>query len=357
MVRPVARFVAVFILLCGSAPRAQDAGSAASGGPEENAACLECHGDPEQETDLESEEVLSLYVDREKVAKSVHADVDCTECHTDLKGKGDSHKGKPFKTKREYAVRFSEQCKECHFQNYTKTLDSVHHRQIAEGKLDAAVCTDCHGAHDTGKAAEPRSAISRACATCHDKVATVYTRSVHGAALLEKENPDVPTCTDCHRAHDIADPRGAAWRLSSPQMCGGCHTNAKMMARYGLSTDVLASYLQDFHGATTRLQAGEKDVKPVVALCTDCHGVHDITKVDDPGSKVIQANLVKTCAKCHEDATANFPGAWLSHYQPTLEKAPLVWGVQVFYQFLIPFMIGSLLLQIALHVWRVVVNR
>jgi hypothetical protein len=31
--------------------------------------------------------------------------------------------------------------------------------------------------------------------------------------------------------------------------------------------------------------------------------------------------------------------------------------VQLFYKFLIPFMIGGLVLQIALHLWRVVVNR
>ena len=64
-----------------------------------------------------------------------------------------------------------------------------------------------------------------------------------------------------------------------------------------------------------------------------------------------------TCAKCHEGATENFPAAWLSHYEPTLEKAPLVWLVKVGYMILIPFMIGGLCLQILLHLWRVVVNR
>jgi hypothetical protein len=40
-----------------------------------------------------------------------------------------------------------------------------------------------------------------------------------------------------------------------------------------------------------------------------------------------------------------------------MEKAPLVWLVQVFYRLMIPFMVGGLVLQIALHLWRVVVNR
>lgn len=319
--------------------------------------CFDCHGDKTLDTDLDSDETLSLFVDREAYGRSVHKDVECTECHVELKGKAEGHKGKPFATAREYAVKFSDQCRECHFQNYTKTLDSVHHALIAKGKLDAAVCTDCHGAHDTGRAAEPRSRISRTCANCHEKIADVYTKSVHGAALLAEENPDVPTCTDCHRAHDIVDPKAGEWRLATPQMCGSCHTNEKMMKKYELSTNVLSSYLSDFHGATTLLQKSERGGQPIVALCTDCHGVHDITKTNDPSSKVMKANLTATCRKCHSDATDNFPAAWLSHYEPTLEKAPLVFAVAAFYKLLIPFMIGSLVLQIALHLWRVVVNR
>jgi hypothetical protein len=130
-----------------------------------------------------------------------------------------------------------------------------------------------------------------------------------------------------------------------------------MMAKYKLSTKVLSSYLQDFHGATIELQKGAGGGKPLTALCTDCHGIHDISKVDAPNSKVMQANLVETCRACHPTASADFPAAWLSHYEPTLKRAPLVYLVGLFYKFLIPFIIGSLILQIALHLWRVVVNR
>jgi len=95
----------------------------------------------------------------------------------------------------------------------------------------------------------------------------------------------------------------------------------------------------------------------VVALCIDCHGVHDITKTDAPNSAVIKANVAKTCQKCHAGASQNFSSAWLSHYEPTLESAPLVYAVKISYYLLIPFMIGGLVLQILLHLWRVVVNR
>jgi cytochrome c553 len=326
--------------------------------PEENVACLECHGDSTQDAELPSGEILSMYTDKEVLKKSVHFDLDCTECHVDLKGQGNKHKDNPLPTVRDFAIQYSEQCKDCHFKNYTKSLDGVHHKSLAKGeKKDAAVCVDCHGSHNIGKANEPRSRIAKACARCHEKEAKAYAKSVHGAALLDEENPDVPTCADCHRAHDILDPKASQTRLDSPQMCGTCHTDEKMMAKYKLSTAVLSSYLSDFHGATTLLQKGAEGQQPVVALCTDCHGIHDITKVKDPDSKVIQANLVKTCQKCHKDATDNFPTSWLSHYEPSFTKAPLVYAVKLLYAVLIPFMIGSLVLQIALHLWRIVVNR
>ena len=72
---------------------------------------------------------------------------------------------------------------------------------------------------------------------------------------------------------------------------------------------------------------------------------------------MLQANLQKTCAKCHPGAPKNFTGAWLSHYQPSPKRAPLVWAVGVFYKIFIPFLIGGLVLQILLHLWRVMVNR
>ncbi len=325
--------------------------------PEESAECLGCHKDRELDIELQDGKLQSMYVDAAALGASIHAKLGCSDCHSDLKGKTNGHDERPFRNQRHLAQVYSEQCKQCHFANYTRTLDGVHHALIAKGNERPAMCVDCHGAHDVSSASKPRSKVSRTCARCHEEIATRYAKSVHGKALLDDENPDVPTCTDCHRAHDIADPRTSAWRLKMPQMCGNCHSDGKMMAKYGLSTNVLATYLADFHGSTALLQQGDKDARAFVALCTDCHGVHDIVKVKGPRSQVIAANLVKTCQKCHTEATAGFQSAWMSHYEPTWEKAPLVYAVKAGYAVLIPFMITGLLLQIFLHLWRVVVNR
>jgi predicted CXXCH cytochrome family protein len=318
--------------------------------------CLSCHGDPQMAVTLPSGETRGLGVDRDVFARSVHGDkLACTDCHPGMAEI--PHPPRPFKTKREFTIAYYEACKRCHFANYSQTLDSVHQAAVARGDVTAPVCVDCHGAHDITPPDRPRTRISQTCASCHEGVSLTYAKSVHGRALTGN-NADVPTCTDCHRAHDVAGPQEPGWRLRSPELCGSCHASESMMRKYGISTNVMRTYVADFHGMTASLQK-KREVQggAVVALCIDCHGVHDITRADAKGSAVMQANLLRTCQRCHPGATQNFSSAWLSHYEPTFEKAPMVYAVRIGYLVLIPFMIGGLVLQILLHLWRVVVNR
>jgi predicted CXXCH cytochrome family protein len=329
-----------------------------AGNPQDLDTCLSCHSDHSMSVTLPDGETRSLFIDRSVFEKSVHGGkLGCVDCHSDMTEI--PHAARPFKTRREFTIAYYEACKRCHFANYSKTLDSVHYQSIARGDRMAPTCVDCHGAHGVTPPGQPRSKISQTCATCHSGVSATYARSVHGRALIEDRSADVPTCTDCHRSHDIAGPHAPGWRLKSPELCGGCHANAAMMKKYKLSTAVTSTYLADFHGVTASLQkkGGVPEGGRVAALCIDCHGVHDITTTRGNGSRVMKANLVRTCQKCHPGATTSFSAAWMSHYEPTLQKAPMVYAVRIGYMILIPFMIGGLVLQILLHLWRVVVNR
>lgn len=317
--------------------------------------CLSCHADRDLAVALPSGETRSLYVDIDAFRASVHGNkLSCTDCHQDMTEV--PHASRPFNTLREFTVAYYEQCKRCHFANYTKTLDSVHYQALARGDRTAPLCVDCHGAHDVRDSRAAGSRVSNTCTKCHVGVSAVYAKSVHGKAA--ETNADVPACTDCHKSHDVSGPRTANWQQHIPELCSNCHSNKTLMDKYGLSSVVNQTYVADFHGMTASLRkdTGQQGAS-VVALCTDCHGVHDITKVDAPDSRVLRTNLVKTCARCHEGASDNFPAAWMSHYEPTWDKAPMVFGVQTFYDILIPFMMVGLLLQILLHFWRVVVNR
>jgi hypothetical protein len=72
---------------------------------------------------------------------------------------------------------------------------------------------------------------------------------------------------------------------------------------------------------------------------------------------VVRANLVKRCQQCHAQATRNFPDAWLSHYEPSLKQAPLVFMINLLYTVFLPILVVGLILQILLHAWRYAVNR
>ena len=153
-------------------------------------------------------------------------------------------------------------------------------------------CTACHPGNQVyphepfkGQVARElnRSIVQQRCAACHAELFAKYKESVHGKALLEEGNLDVPSCTDCHGIHNMRDPETVLFRVDSPDTCSKCHSDAKLMGKYGISPNVSKTYLADFHGTTVRL--GRKEGTPEIgvykAVCYDCHGIHDIKKTDD----------------------------------------------------------------------------
>ncbi len=318
--------------------------------------CLSCHSDPGLSMTFPNGEALSLQVDAAKFETSVHGSrLDCLDCHQ--RNRDYPHPPTTVRNRRDYARAEYETCKRCHFENYTRSLDSIHFDAMAAGDANAAICTDCHGAHTVTSLKESRVEIARTCSTCHREIYDSYAQSVHGAALIDN-NPDVPDCITCHGVHDIVSATTPAFRRGSVLLCAKCHADEKLMDKYGISSNVFKTYLDDFHGKTVGFYQDESpEVWPDVAVCSDCHGVHDIKAVSDPESSVVKQNLVTTCRRCHSDATTNFPSAWLSHYEPSIDKAPIVFFVVQYYRLLIPMMVVGLGLNVALDLWRLARNR
>ena len=222
---------------------------------------------------------------------------------------------------------------------------------------------DCHGPHTMPRYNDPvtredlpeaRLSIPQTCAKCHLAIYEKYAQSVHGAALTDEQNLDVPTCIDCHGVHDIQDPNSSVFRLQSPSMCAKCHTDEEKMAKYGLSTYVMSSYVSDFHGTTVMLfDEQTPDSETNKAVCYDCHGIHDISRTQDPVTGLrLQENLLVRCQECHPGATANFPSAWLSHYEPSPDRYPVVYYMTLFYSLFVPGTLGGMGLLVALDVGR-----
>ncbi|MHB9090032.1 MAG: cytochrome c3 family protein [Chloroflexota bacterium] len=301
---------------------------------------------------------VSAFVSPAGFKASVHGskDLACTDCHSNITGF--PHPKANGDSRRDFSFNLDETCQKCHSGNYNKSKDGVHATIISSGNKTAPGCTDCHGVHDITDPNKTVQQPSQTCAKCHSDVYNNYASSVHGKALLDESNTDVPGCVTCHGVHNIADPRTAEFRVDSPDLCAKCHANETLMAKYGLSSKVVQTYKAEFHGVTTELY---KTRYPTVwcykAVCTDCHGVHNIRQTDDAKSSVTKANLPQTCGQCHSDATVNFAGAWIGHYEPSTTNSPLVYYVNLFYQIIIPLMVLSLLAFIGLDISRRVMNR
>lgn len=328
--------------------------------------CLACHQQEGKTVTLGSDQ-LPVTINPTEYGLSVHAEegLNCVDCHTDISDY--PHPTVKAKSARAFSISYSDSCKECHNDQYLKVQDSVHQAAFDAGKDNAPLCSDCHNPHtqtriigqESGKLTiAARRNVPATCAKCHSETYDQYKNSVHGQALTEG-NSDVPTCTDCHGVHNIQDPTTASFHNSTPALCANCHADPKIMDKYGLSTNVLNTYVADFHGTTVKLFDEQFPDQPTnKAVCTDCHGVHDIAKVNNSETGIaLRENLLIKCQRCHPDATANFPDAWMNHYEPSPEHFPIVYYVQLFYKFFIPAVLGGMIFFILTDIYRRIINR
>lgn len=179
------------------------------------------------------------------------------------------------------------------------------------------------------------AATKDSCVTCHASLAGVFAQpakdfgsDVHHQAGL--------TCADCHGGNpnddsmDAMSPkngfRGAPPKNRLPEFCGRCHSDGAFIRRYNpkLRTDQLSEYWTSVHGK--KLKQG--DVK--VAVCVDCHGVHNILAVSDSRAPVYPTNVAGTCARCHSDsklmAEYKIPTDQLAHFQNSVHASVLAGG-------------------------------
>ena len=146
------------------------------------------------------------------------------------------------------------------------------------------------------------------CLECHANLpeplgvsAEAFTQSIHAEKGLD--------CVSCHGGDAGADDpekamsRAAGWKgkiehRQVPELCASCHSDAARMKKYnpGLRVDQLQQYKTSIHG----IKWARGDTK--VAVCTDCHGVHNIRAPSDPRSSVHPTNVATTCSRCHADA-------------------------------------------------------
>jgi len=256
----------------------------------DNAECFACHSDKALVKTTAAGKTVSMFVDEEKFAHSIHAKNLCTSCHTDISEIPHAEKLKPVS------------CAQCHRIETDIYLKSDHGLALSKGVTEAATCQACHGnAHELLNYRNPASPVHRnnipaTCAKCHSNVeemekynlrqrgvVVTYDKSVHGLAHA-KGVANSAVCSDCHGTHDLhrsSNPESKLNWQKIPDTCGKCHDNVRQ------------TYNRSIHGKA--VAGGIRDAP----TCTDCHGEHTIQAMADASSKVAPAHIPETCAQCH----------------------------------------------------------
>ncbi len=366
----------------------------------EAAACTDCHD--VQPADLEKTVHAGLSctdchvgAEQDPHPEGV-ANVDCSTCHSDtVEALQKSIHGKPVFTQisgkpacqtchgpvhqivsrddpasRVSPARVAVTCAQCHaspeiakrtglhlVQPLAAYNASVHARAIREGK-PAADCASCHGSHGILPASDAASKVNHqnvpgTCGECHTEIAKAFAASVHGQAAARGVR-EAPVCTDCHGEHRIlapSDPGSPVFATNLPKMtCGRCHGDLRISQKYGMPSDVVASFDDSYHGLAGR--SGSQ----TVANCASCHGVHNIFPSADPRSTVNKANLSKTCGNCHPGAGTRFAMGPVHLVSTDQASSPAVYWVRLIYLWLIWLVIGGMVLHNALDMRRKVLS-
>ena len=232
--------------------------------------CSDCHGgDPTAFDDMEASMWDSdSFVGQIDKAKEIEI---CGKCHSDLD------------FMRQYAVSATTD-------QASQYWTSQHGMELAKGDLKVAVCSSCHGIHGIYPVKDPRSKvyplnIPSTCALCHSNSEYMaeydidtdqydnYALSVHGTALLERQDIGAPACNDCHGNHGAIPPN----LNNISDVCGACHVN---------NMDL-------FKGSNLYQEFINLELKQ----CESCHGEHLIEK---PTDELLNLSTHPNCeTSCH----------------------------------------------------------
>ncbi len=171
-------------------------------------------------------------------------------------------------------------------------------RSIHGGNL----CASCHQDAANLPHADKLKPVS--CGNCHRVETQIYLNSDHGRAV-SKGRVEAASCKDCHgHSHTLLnsrDPNSPVNRRNIAKTCAQCHADTERMAKVKLTErDPLDSYNHTIHGEA--FAKGNINA----AVCSDCHGTHDLHGSFNPQSRLFKNNIPDTCGRCHQNVSAVF---------------------------------------------------
>ncbi len=273
----------------------------------ENEECLACHSDPELVKVLPSGDTLSLFVDEERFATSVHGlnELACTDCHSDIEELNyDQEVPHPVPLQ-------PVDCAQCHDAEAEAYAQSIHAQLRAQGK-NAPSCAQCHAYHYTKYlyADNVLDLENKFCLRCHDPYAFhawLPQKATHFRHVM---------CTVCHaegvspRVHlRVFDRRNE--RFVSGQ---------ELLKTLGLSEEAfLETYDQNGNGTL--------DLAELEHLKATLHqkGIHAVffgemgVDLTPEVHQVTKARAVSTCESCHTPDSPNLQQVVFVVSKPTGE--------------------------------------
>lgn len=243
--------------------------------------CSDCHGgDPKAGFDGDAEAAMNPRKGYIGVPKGREAVRVCARCHSDIGYMRAEKPGLPTDQERLYHT-------------------SVHGKRLLQGDTKVAVCSSCHRAHGVLPPTDPESSVyparvAETCGACHENPEVMaeygiptdqvekWKRSVHGVAMLEKNDLGAPTCNDCHGNHGAAPP-GIS---SISRVCGQCHP----------AND---QYFQESPHKAAYEALG-------IAECEFCHGNHEVKRTSD---EMVGVGGEAVCVRCHEEGSKGYRAA------------------------------------------------
>ncbi|MBT3232717.1 MAG: hypothetical protein HN356_07870 [Calditrichaeota bacterium] len=187
-------------------------------------------------------------------------------------------------------------CVTCHQTTGDDFGGSVHEDLIEEGDMN---CLSCHKSHQMSDAPKGKDF---GCGACHEDIEIEYRTSAHRLARLHNDNI-AATCNDCHGGHHVlpaSNPASSVSHHEIPNTCGKCHADkAVITSDYVRLPISLPRYKESIHGADWKLDKQS-------AVCTDCHGIHDLQSGIAPTSMIHKQNLASTCGKCHAQESKEY---------------------------------------------------
>jgi formate-dependent nitrite reductase cytochrome c552 subunit len=254
----------------------------------DNSYCAVCHNQPWRTVPLADGSILNLFVDPIVLKGSIHSDLGCVDCH----GQDAFPHNKPSPvSSRAYTLETVEICASCHEDQIDELEMGLHAEAIRAGNIEAAVCTDCHGAHNVQQVAAHPELVAGVCGDCHTIALAEWRASAH---------VDIGPlgCATCHSPHTQQIRAG-----DTPEgLCANCHN------------DMPELWVHTQH-----------EGNDYAVGCADCHmytgeGSPSADVTDDVTGHTMLLDS-KPCNTCHELLVTN-PDVLANEVRPTEAVEP-----------------------------------